>query len=89
MEGLSTIISVAHIAAGLALLAGMFTTFGQARVASSAIESMARQPQAADDIRQTMFVGLAMAETQGIYGLVIAIIILFANPLVDIYVNLL
>jgi F-type H+-transporting ATPase subunit c len=80
---------VAHIAAGLALLAGMFTTFGQARVASSAIESMARQPQAADDIRQTMFVGLAMAETQGIYGLVIAIIILFANPLVDIYVNLL
>ncbi len=89
MEGLSTIISVAHIAAAIALLAGMFTTFGQAKVASSAIESMARQPEATDDIRQTMFVGLAMAETQGIYGLVIAIIILFANPLVDIYVNLL
>lgn len=89
MEGLSTIISVAHIAAAISLLAGMFTTFGQAKVASSAIESMARQPEATDDIRQTMFVGLAMAETQGIYGLVIAIIILFANPLVDIYVNLL
>lgn len=89
MEGLSTVISAAHIAAAIAILAGMFTTFGQAKIASTAIESMARQPGASDDIQQTMFVGLAMAETQGIYGLVIAIIMLFANPLVDIYVSFL
>lgn len=87
MESLATIISVAHIAAAIALLNGVFTTFGQANIASSAIESIARQPEASDDIRTTMFVGLAMAETSGIYGLLIAIIMLFANPLVDIFIN--
>lgn len=89
METLGMIISVAHIAAAIALLNGILTTFGQAKVASQAIESMARQPEASDDIRAAMFVGLAMSETSGIYGLLIAIIMLFANPLVDIFVNLL
>ena len=69
-------------------LNGVFTTFGQARVASQAIESMARQPEAADSIRSAMFIGLAFAETSGIYGLLIAIIMLFANPLVNTLINL-
>lgn len=86
-QGLATIISAAQIGAGIALLNGAFTTFGQARVAAQAIESMARQPEASDDIRSTMFIGLALAETSGIYGLLIAIIMLFANPLIDIYIN--
>lgn len=88
METLGSVIGVIHIAAAIALLNGAFTTFGQAKVAAQAIESIARQPEAADDIRSAMFVGLAMAETSGIYGLLIAIIMLFANPLVDILVNL-
>lgn len=83
MENLGLVIGIVHIAAAIALLNGLFTTFGQAKVASQAIESMARQPEAADDIRSTMFVGLAFAETSGIYGLLIAIIMLFANPLVN------
>ncbi len=87
IEGLSVIISVAHIASAIALLNGLFTTFGQAKIVSQAIESIARQPEATGDIRTTMFVGLAMAETSGIYGLLISIVMLFANPLVDIFVN--
>ncbi|HHT36615.1 MAG TPA: ATP synthase F0 subunit C [Firmicutes bacterium] len=83
MENLGLVIGIVHIAAAIALLNGLFTTFGQAKVASQAIESMARQPEAADDIRSAMFVGLAFAETSGIYGLLIAIIMLFANPLVN------
>lgn len=86
-ESLATIISIAHIAAVIALLNGVFTTFGQAKIVAQAIESIARQPEAADSIRSAMFVGLAMAETSGIYGLLIAIIMLFANPLVNIFVN--
>lgn len=86
-NALATVMSVAHIAAAIALLNGIFTTFGQAKVAAQAIESIARQPEAADSIRSAMFVGLAMAETSGIYGLLIAIIMLFANPLVNILVN--
>lgn len=89
MDSLALAIGIIHIAASLALLNGVLTTFGQAKIASQAIESIGRQPEAADDIRSTMFVGLAMAETSGIYGLLIAIIMLFANPLVDVLVTFL
>ena len=88
IQGLSIVMAAAQIAAAIALLNGLFTTFGQGNVASTAIESMARQPEAADDIRSTMFVGLAMAETSGIYGLLISIILLFANPLVNRFIEL-
>lgn len=87
MDTLGYVIGIAHIAAVIALLNGVFTTFGQAKIAAQAIESIGRQPEAADSIRSTMFVGLAMAETSGIYGLLIAIIMLFANPLVDVLVT--
>ena len=88
MSDLALLLGIVHIAAALALANGILTTFGQSKIASQAIESMGRQPEAADNIRATMFVGLAMAETSGIYGLLIAIIMLFANPLVDVLVNL-
>ena len=88
MSDLAMIMSAAHIAAAIALLNGLFTTFGQARVAAQAIDSMARQPEAADTIQSTMFIGLAMSETSGIYGLLIAIIMLFANPLVNRFIEL-
>lgn len=89
METLPLAFGLIHIAASIALLNGLLTTFGQAKICSQAIESMARQPEAADSIRSTMFIGLAMAETSGIYGLVIAIIMLFANPLVTTLLNFL
>ena len=60
---------------------------GQSRIVSQAIESIARQPEAADSIRPVMFVGLAFAETSGIYGLLIAIIMLYANPLMNALFN--
>lgn len=88
MQALSILLFGVHIAAAIALLNGLLTTFGQARITSTAIESMARQPEAANEIRPAMFVGLAMAETSGIYGLLIAIIMLFANPLVDKFISL-
>lgn len=86
-DSLAFIIAAAHIAAALALSNGILTTLGQGRIVSQAIESIARQPEAAGDIRSTMFIGLAMAETSGIYGLLIAIIMLFANPLVSLYLQ--
>lgn len=86
-DPLALVLAAAHIAAAIALLNGLLTTFGQAKVAATAIESIARQPEAEDSIRTTMFVGLALSETSGIYGLLIAIIMLFANPLVTIMIN--
>lgn len=86
-DPLALIIVTAHIAATLALLNGILTTLGQGKIAATALESIARQPEAAGAIRGTMLIGLAMAETSGIYGLLIAIIMLFANPLVNIYIQ--
>ena len=86
-DSLAFVIVVAHITATIALFNGFITTISQARVAVAAIESIARQPEAANSISGAMFVGLAMCETCGIYGLLIAIIMLFANPLVSLYVE--
>ena len=88
MEHLATVMAAAQIAAAIALLNGLLTALGQARVASQAIESIARQPEARGAITSTMFVGLAMSETSGIYGIVIAIIILFANPFVPVFISM-
>ena len=50
--------------------------------AGRAVEGVARQPEAQGDITRTMILGIAMAESTGIYALVIALILLFANPFV-------
>ena len=76
---------VSMIAAAIALFNGFLTTIGQAKVAVAAIESVARQPGAAGPIRVNMFIGLAMAETGGIYGLVISFLLLFANPFIGLF----
>lgn len=87
MDPFALVISAAHIAAAIALLNGIVVTIGQGRIVVQAIESIARQPEAKGSITSTMFIGLATAETSGIYGLLIAIIMLFANPLVDTYLK--
>ena len=87
MEPMAIIIVAAHVAAVIALHVGIITCIAQARVACAAIEAITRQPAASGNITSTMFIGLAMCETAGIYGLLIAIILLFANPLVSIYLN--
>jgi F-type H+-transporting ATPase subunit c len=49
---------------------------------SKALEAIARQPEAAAQIMRTLFVGMALIESIAIYAFVIALIILFANPLI-------
>ena len=68
--------NIAIIAAGSAIGAGI----GQGFAAGKAAEAVGNQPEAKGDITQTMLLGAAVAESTGIYGLVIAIILLFANP---------
>ncbi len=54
---------------------------GEGRAVASAMEAIARQPESASSISRTLFVGLAMIETMAIYCLVIALLLLFADPL--------
>ena len=68
------------IGAGLAVITGIGAGIGQGFAAGKAAEAVGNQPEAKGDITQTMLLGCAVAESTGIYGLVIAIILLFANP---------
>ena len=87
VQALASVIMAGQIAAGIAVLTGLATAIGQGNVAAKAIESIARQPEARGNITSTMFIGMAFSETGGIYGLLIAIILLFANPLVGIFIS--
>lgn len=68
------------IAASFAVLAGVGTGVGQGIAAGKAAQAVADQPEAKGDILQTMLLGCAVSESSAIYGLVVAIILLFANP---------
>jgi len=54
----------------------------EGRSVAAAMDAIARQPEASGTISRTLFVGLAMIETTAIYCLVIALLLLFANPYV-------
>jgi len=54
--------------------------FAEGRALAAAMDAIARQPEAGGTISRTLFVGLAMIETMAIYCLVIALLLLFANP---------
>lgn len=78
------ILAASAIGAGLAMIAGIGPGIGQGFAAGKAAEAVGRQPEAKGSIMSTMFVGCAVAESTGIYSLVIAIILLFINPLIKL-----
>ena len=53
----------------------------EGRAIVAAMDAIARQPESAGVLSRTLFVGLAMIETMAIYCLVVALLLLFANPL--------
>lgn len=69
-------------AAALVLLGGIVPGIVEGRAVVHALRAIARQPEAAAGISRTLFVGLAMIETMAIYCLVVALLVLFANPFV-------
>ena len=54
---------------------------GEAKAIAQALASIAQQPDEAGTISRTLFIGLAMIESVAIYCFVIAIILIFANPI--------
>ena len=65
------------IAAAIAIaVSTLFPALGQGLTAKAAMESIARQPDAAKDIRSTLIISLAMMEALTIYGLLIAFILI-------------
>ncbi|MBR2903003.1 MAG: ATP synthase F0 subunit C [Clostridia bacterium] len=78
------VLAASAIGAGIALIAGLGPGIGQGFAAGKACEAVGRQPEAMSQIRSTMLFGCALAESTGIYALVIAAVLVFANPLVGL-----
>jgi len=72
-------IGMAYIGAGIAVLTGIGPGIGQGYAAGKAVEALGRQPEAESSIRTLMITGQAVAETTGLYGLIVAIILIFAT----------
>jgi F-type H+-transporting ATPase subunit c len=72
------VLGCSAIGAGLALIAGIGPGVGQGYAAGQGAAAVGRNP---GDITSTMLLGQAVAETTGLYGLVIGLILLYANPL--------
>ena len=74
------------IGAGLALIAGIGPGIGEGYAVGKACEAIGRQPECRSSVTTTMLMGCAVAETTGLYALVIAILLIFVAPgrLVDL-----
>ena len=81
ITGKALILACSAIGAGLAMIAGIGPGVGQGIAAGHGAAAVGRNPGAKSDVTSTMLLGQAVAETTGLYGLVIALILLFANPL--------
>ncbi len=76
-----TVEQISIIAAALAVCFGAIgPALAEGRAVAAAMDAIARQPEAAGSLSRTLFVGLAMIETMAIYCLVVALLLLFANP---------
>ncbi len=83
MTGQEWIALASVVTAGLTMAIGSVgPALGEGRAVAQALDAIARQPDATDRITRTLFVGLAMVESTAIYCLVVALILLYANPLV-------
>lgn len=76
------------VVAGLVIALGVFfPALAMGKAIAAALDALARQPEAEKSISRTLFIGLAMIESLAIYCLVIALIILFRNPLLEYFLK--
>ena len=83
------ILGCCALGAGAAMIAGIGPGIGEGNAVAKACEAIGRQPECKGDVTSTMITGCVIAETTGLYGLVIAILLIFVAPnlLVNILLN--
>ncbi len=77
------VLAASAVGAGCAMIAGLGPGIGEGYAAGKAVEAVARQPEAKGDIISTMILGQAISESTAIYSLVVAMILLYANPFIS------
>jgi len=88
IDSISFILGCSALGAGFAVFTSFGPGLGQGFAAGKAAEAVGRQPESRGSILSTMIIGCAVAETSSIYGLLVSLILLFINPLVSRYVEL-
>lgn len=73
------------LGAGIAMIAGIGPGIGEGNAVSKACEAIGRQPECKGAVTSTMIMGCAIAETTGLYGLVIGILLIFVAP--NLFIN--
>ena len=68
------------LGAGIAMIAGIGPGIGEGNAVAKACEAIARQPESKGSVTTTMLMGCAVAETTGLYALIIAFLLLFVAP---------
>ena len=79
------ILGCCALGAGIAMIAGIGPGIGEA--VAKACEAIGRQPESKGAVTSTMLMGCAVAETTGLYALVVAILLIFVAP--NTFVNVL
>jgi F-type H+-transporting ATPase subunit c len=79
------VVGCSLLVAGFAMALGTIgTALGMGNGLNGATNAVGRNPEAHGKILVTMMVGLAMIESLAIYALVIALVVLYANPLLKV-----
>lgn len=74
----ASVAAVAKIGAALAAsIVVIGASFGISRIASTALESIARQPEAAPDIRSGMLLAAALIEGVAMFAVIVCLLVLF------------
>lgn len=88
MDNLALIGMVSVAISGITIGIGAIgPAIGEGRAVASALTALAQQPDESNTITRTLFVGLAMIESTGIYCFVVSMILLFANPFWEYFLN--
>ncbi len=77
---IAIVLGCCALGAGVAMIAGIGPGIGEGQAVAKACEAIGRQPEAKSEVTSTMIMGCAIAETTGIYALVIAILLIFVAP---------
>ncbi len=81
MDNVGLIGMISIVASGLTIAIGSIApALGEGRAIAQALSAIAQQPDEANTITRTLFVGLAFIESIAIYCFVVALILIFANP---------
>ena len=83
-SGSVVVIAMSAVGAGFSMIAGIGPGIGQGYAAGKGTEAVGKRPKYQSAVVRTMFLGQAVAQTTGIYALIISLVLMFANPLLKL-----